>query len=103
MTDENDADRQRMMMNLAPADWDARPMVLASEIRKFLLAIADEGTGIDSGGGDGRADLWVKIGGKEYFIQIAKSRKQQIADGDIPPGAAAQQGSRRDLTRTDRL
>jgi hypothetical protein len=48
---------------------------LALEIREFLQSIKDEGTAIDSGGGLGSADLWVKIQGDEYYISISKRPK----------------------------
>lgn len=55
--------------------WDRGARSLAHEIRTFLLAsVADHGTAIDSGGGDGDADLWVKVGGVEYYIHIKKKQ-----------------------------
>jgi hypothetical protein len=68
--------RHAIMQGLIPAHWDRSAATLASEIRDFLKNIKDEGTNIDSGGGDGSADLWVTVGGVEYFINIAKSGNQ---------------------------
>lgn len=70
MNDDAGDERVRKVMDLIPSDWDKGPMVLSTEIRNFLKSIVDEGTSIDSGGGDGVADLWPKIGGVEYHIQI---------------------------------
>jgi hypothetical protein len=64
----------RKVMDLVPPDWDSGPMVLSTEIRNFLKSIADEGTDIDSGGGDGIADLHPIVGGVEYHVQITTTR-----------------------------
>jgi hypothetical protein len=50
-------------------------MVLSTEIRNFLKSIVDEGTNIDSGGGDGIADLHPIVGGIGYHVQIKTIRK----------------------------
>lgn len=65
----------RIIHDLIPSDWDKRPISLAHELRNLLKSIADEGTNIDSGGGDGMADLWVTIDGVEYYIAIKPSLK----------------------------
>jgi len=62
--------RVRMVHELVPSDWDARPLVLAHELRELLKNVVDEGTAIDSGCGDGIADLWPIVGGVEFHIQI---------------------------------
>lgn len=88
-----DADKRvRQVMSIAPNEWDQGPLVLAHEIREFLKSVVDEGTNIDSGGGDGTADLWPKVGGVEYFISIRRSNKQTgkykcptCSDGEIAP------------------
>lgn len=77
----SEEERQKIMMECVPANWDNKPLVLASEIRQFLKTIADEGTGIDSGGCDGCADLWVKVGGVEYYVTIRKSNNQLAKEG----------------------
>lgn len=66
----------KIVHDLIPPEWDKGPLSLAHEIRQFLKSVADEGTSIDSGGGDGCADLWVQIGGIEYYIAIARSKAQ---------------------------
>ena len=74
--DHSDGDKRvKMVHDLIPDDWDRGPLGLAHELREFLKSIVDEGTNIDSGGGDGIADLWPKIGGIEYHIAI-KSKKE---------------------------
>lgn len=40
-------------------------------MRDWLQAvIADAGTHVDTGGGMGQFDLWVKVGGKEIYISL---------------------------------
>jgi hypothetical protein len=75
MSDDMEGDKRvKAVMDLIPSDWDKRPLILATEIRKFLQTICDQGTSVDSGGGDNCADLWPIIGGVEYYISIrAKS------------------------------
>lgn len=72
MNDAHEAgdERVRRVMELIPSDWDKGPMILSTEIRNFLKTIVDEGTNIDSGGGDGLADLHPIICGIEYHVQI---------------------------------
>ena len=66
--------RVKIVHDLIPPEWDKGPLSLAHELRQFLKSVADEGTSIDSGGMDGAADLWVKIGGVEYYIAISRSK-----------------------------
>lgn len=74
--DEGDK-RVRIVHNLIPSNWNKGPLSLAHELRQMLKAVVDEGTNIDSGGGDGIADLWPIIGGVEYHIQIkARARAE---------------------------
>ena len=75
----------RAMMGLVPPDWDKSALVLAQEISAMLKNIVDEGTAIDSGGGDGSADLWATVDGKEYFINVRKSNGQLKKEG-VPEG-----------------
>lgn len=70
----------RIIHDMLPAEWDSGPLSLAHEIRNLLKPVADEGTGIDSGGGDGMADLWVTIGGIEYLITIKRSANIQSSE-----------------------
>jgi hypothetical protein len=74
MADDGDK-RVRMVEDLVPAHWDRKPLGLAHELRNMLKSVADEGTAIDSGGGDGCADLWVTVQGVEYWIAIKPSAK----------------------------
>ena len=56
--DHSDGDKRvKMVHDLIPDDWDRGPLGLAHELREFLKSIVDEGTNIDSGGGDGIADM----------------------------------------------
>jgi hypothetical protein len=46
-------------------------MALGHIMRDWLEAcVADAGTKVDTGGGFGCYDLWVKMGGKDVFIQL---------------------------------
>lgn len=74
MSSESDK-RHATVADLLPIDWDRKPFILASEIRGFLDDIKDEGTNIDSGSGDGCADLWVTVDGVEHYISIKRSLK----------------------------
>ena len=82
MSDESDK-RHTQVAGLMPVGWDRRAFGLASEVRGFLRSIADEGTAIDSGGGDGTGDLWVTVQGVEYFVSIRKSNKQLAREGKL--------------------
>jgi len=79
--DGQDAQRQRKMMEIVPSNWDKRPLVLASEIKRLLGSVKDEGTDIDSGGMDDNADLWVTVDGREYYINIRPSNNQLLKEG----------------------
>lgn len=75
--DHGDADKRvKIIHDLVPPEWDKAPLSLAHELREFLKSVVDEGTGIDSGGGDGIADLHPIIGGVEYHIHIQRSSHQ---------------------------
>ncbi len=73
---EEDDKRVRIVHDLIPSSWDKGPLILAHELRQMLKSIVDVGTGIDSGGGDGLADLHPVIGGIEYHIQITTTRRR---------------------------
>lgn len=66
--------RHTEVANMLPSSWDRKPFSLATEVREFLQTVKDEGTNIDSGCGDGFADLWVTMGGIEYYIAIKPSK-----------------------------
>lgn len=66
--------RVRIVHEMIPENWNKGPLALAHELRTLMKNIVDEGTSIDSGGGDGIADLHPIIGGIEYHIQIKQSR-----------------------------
>jgi hypothetical protein len=53
-------------MSAASDDTETR----CDELEAFLRTIIDEGTYIDSGGGFGQADLWPRIGGKEFLVTV---------------------------------
>ena len=43
---------------------------LIEKMRSFLESIKDVGTHVDSGGGGGQYDFWVKHNGKQHFLTI---------------------------------
>lgn len=49
-------------------------MSLANYIKGALLAVKDEGSSIDTGGGFGARDLWVKIDGNEFMVSVKGPR-----------------------------
>jgi len=53
---------------------------VAHEIMTFLEGVKDQGTEIDTGSGMDESDLWVKIGGIEWFITIKKSNAQKAKE-----------------------
>jgi len=88
MTDPEDEKRHRMVADIMPSEWDRTAFGLASEMRRFLESVKDQGTHIDSGGGDGTGDLWVTVQGVEYFITVRKSNNQLSKEGkEMPPMA----------------
>lgn len=74
MTDDEGDKRVRIVHDMVPPNWDQGPLNLAHELRQMLKSIIDAGTNIDSGGGDGVADLHPIIGGVEYWIQISTQK-----------------------------
>lgn len=64
---------ERIVFDLTPPDWGGGPYNVACELKRLLAHVADYGTSIDSGTTDGRAYLWVIIGGTEYFITVEKA------------------------------
>jgi hypothetical protein len=50
---------------------------------EFLERVAvDEGTKVDTGCGLGSFDLWAKVGGREYYIEVKPSGNQLRVDED---------------------
>lgn len=68
------------MPSFVPNDQPCAGATVADALRgrDFLVAaLARAGAYVtDTGAGLGSADVWVKIGGREYFIQIAPSNKR---------------------------
>lgn len=48
----------------------------ARKISDLLKSVKDKGTEIDTGTGMGGADLWITIGGVEWYITVQKSTNQ---------------------------
>jgi hypothetical protein len=62
------------IVDLAPSDWDTRPLRFVARLKDLLAGIADGE--IDTGGGDGSADLWVSVDGIEFYINVRPSKTQ---------------------------
>lgn len=78
----SEEERARIAREIAPKHWDMGPAAFRDELRALLrTTLADQGTSIDTGGGDGMADLWVTCGGVEFFITIRKSNGQIAREG----------------------
>jgi hypothetical protein len=79
--------REHIAYDLAAGQgWDNRPRLLMQDLRAYLHAIKDHGTHVDSGGGDGTGDLWVTVGGVEYFVTVRLSNNQIAKDAGSPQG-----------------
>lgn len=50
-------------------------MEFSELIQNYCETIKDENTEIDTGGGFGNRDLWVKYAGGEYFISITDNKR----------------------------
>ena len=55
------------------SDVQALSILMRDWLRAFA---ADAGTGVDSGLGMGRCDLWVKFGGKDVHVQLTEKDGQ---------------------------
>ncbi len=60
------------------------PKALPDAMRSWLETMKDDGTEIDSGGGLGSRDFWVKIDGVEYFVSVRWSNAERMkAKGEL--------------------
>ena len=76
---------ERIVFSLIPSDWEGGPYSVASELKRLLASVADHGTSIDSGTMDGRAHMWVTIGGTEFFITVEKASGRSKSNPLLPP------------------
>lgn len=68
MSDRLQAEFARLLPEVVNPPSD-NTQALGHLMRQWLKGtIADPGTGVDSGGGMGCYDLWVKVGGEEIYI-----------------------------------
>lgn len=86
---DNSKDQERSVFDTATsAGFDMRPYSVVMELKRVLAALADHGTSMDSGTSARSADLWITIGGIEYFINVRPSNNQLIKEGvkaeDLP-------------------
>lgn len=75
--------RHHTVAHILPADWDSAPFTMAGEIRDLLKPKIDHGTCIDSGCGNGCADLWFTIGGIEFYLALSRSKRQIGIDSKV--------------------
>lgn len=91
---EQEREEERRVSDIAATHWDGAPYTLALEIKRLLQASKDEGTSIDSGtgllwpwrapepvAGHAEADLFVMLGGCEFYITVRKSNSQLLKEG----------------------
>lgn len=43
-------------------------------IKQMMVSQVDHGSSMDTGGGQGAADLWLSLGGVEYLVTVKFSR-----------------------------
>ena len=86
--DKDSDKRHSIVANLMPSDWDQKPFTFMTELRQLLHTLKDEGTSIDSGCGPDYGDLWVTVGGVEFFVSARRSNKQLKSEGRLPPEAS---------------
>lgn len=55
----------------ASFDYPEEAASVRDLLRTLLMPEVDAGSSMDGGGGNGSADLWVKLGGREYFISVS--------------------------------
>ena len=73
----DEQERSWAARDAAPRHWDMGPATFRDELREVLRAtLADAGASMDTGGGDGEADLWVTCCGVEFFVTVKKSGAQ---------------------------
>jgi hypothetical protein len=68
----------------AQAGFDTGNIHIAHALGALLAQMKDKGTSIDSGGSQDSADLWVTVGGVEYYINIRKSNAQLEEEAQTP-------------------
>lgn len=82
---EDEKDREKHVFEVASnAGFDMRPYSVVTELKRVLASLADHGTSMDSGTGSRSADLWLTIGGVEYFLTVRPSNNQLIKEGVRP-------------------
>lgn len=90
MTDKDEAERAKVfaeLLSLAQNPPDENSTFIGHMLVEWLKAhVADPGTSIDTGGGFGAYDIWVKFENVEYSIKVQRSELQLAKDrGEYPP------------------
>ena len=78
-----EAERARMLHEVAPQGWDTRPLTIADMLKEFMRSHVDEGTQskMDSGFGDGEADFYATLDGVEYVVIVKRTRQGEPSGG----------------------
>jgi hypothetical protein len=81
MSAEDRKESERGVVNIGVSQgFDMRPYSLVLEMKRLLAPIADQGSSMDSGTLDGLADMYLTVGGVEFFISVAPSKSQAAKD-----------------------
>ena len=80
MADEQKRETEVVDLGLS-VGFDMRPYSIVTEMKRLLAPIADEGSSMDSGTMDGEADLYLTVGGVEFFITVKLSNSYKARVG----------------------
>jgi hypothetical protein len=81
---DEERDRKKIMAKLVAGNPRLAPegvIEIGYMLADFLKAsVADADTAVDTGCGFGQFDLWVKVGGEEFFVTVKKTCKADAAE-----------------------
>jgi hypothetical protein len=85
MNDQSNSDNSSRLTNLfIEAGFDTDNLSTVNLIRAALRQVVDKGTSMDTGGGADSADMWLTIGGTEYYLNLRKSNAQLQREAGNP-------------------
>jgi hypothetical protein len=67
-----------MNFDFSKLDYPGDAAQVRDLIRDLLCSQADQGSGMDTGGGMGSADLCVKLGGVEYIVTVQRLQRSTM-------------------------
>jgi hypothetical protein len=70
------ASTKRVEELVSEAGWEMDHLKALHIIRAALCHVIDRGTAMDTGCGPQTADMWLTIGGVEYYMTLHKSNNQ---------------------------